>query len=131
MLEERRIDDGVSAGVASSEGDAAARARREQLDDNREGVLRRGAREVGVLLGAAVAFCVEQFDGGLLGWVEAHWIAWFFFFFLVVVVVFLEVFLPDGFFGQTLVHARVGEDAKGEGRQEAFLFGLPEVVGGL
>ena len=127
MLKESRIDDGVRARITLGQRNAAARARREQFNDNRERVLRRVVGEVGVLLGTAVALRVEEFDGGLFGGVLAHWVAVLF----LLTFTVLEVLLPDGFFGEALVHARVGEDAEGECREEAFLLVLPEVVGGF
>lgn len=47
--------------------------------------------DVGVLFGAAVAFCGKEFDGGLFAWEEVHWVAVFFIPLLLVLVL---VFLP-------------------------------------
>lgn len=90
VIEIITIDYGVSERIACGQRNTAAGFRGEELGDDGEDVFVGVGGDVGVLFGAAVAFCSEELDGGLFGWEEVHWVAFIF----VPLLLALLVFLP-------------------------------------
>lgn len=110
------VDDGHGRRVGAAQRHGAARPRAEQLRDHAEGVLPVGGEPV-VLLGPAVALGREELDVGLRRR-EPHGVA----------PGLARRRRPQLRVGEALVEARKGEGAEREGRQEALLLVLPQLV---
>ena len=111
-----RIHDRSGRRIGAPETNTAPRPRPKQLGNHAEGMLVIN-RKLIVLLRPAVALCGEELDVGLPGR-QAHGVT-------------AGRALgggPEWGVGEAVVEAGVGEDAKGEGGEEALLLVLPELV---
>lgn len=111
------VDDRILLWILGLERHRAAGLGREELGNHGKGMFLIDG-ELVILLGTAVAFGGEELDVGLFGG-EAHWVA----------AGLAGGVAPEGLILETVVEAREGEAAEGEGGEEAGLVFFPLLVG--
>lgn len=101
MIQIVTIHNGILPRILRRERNAPTGPRGEELRDNREDMFIWVRRELVILIRPTVAFRREEFDVGLFGGEEVHWVA--FFVSGSCSVILLLVLLPEGFVGEAIV----------------------------